>query len=395
LGEISLTNDLSLSNVLFVDSCSYNLLSIAQFCDLGLSCTLDDEGVTITNKKSNEVVFKGFCYGNLYLVDFTSREANLTTFLISTTSKGWLWHRLIAHIGMSQLKKAFKKGMALGVKDVTFQKDKLCSACQAGKQVTSHHPMKAYVSTTRPLELIHMDLFGQTTYKSPGGNLYCLVIVHDFSCYTWTFFLEDKGKTFDIFKKFATRAQNEFGSSMVKISSDNGSESRNTKVEEYCDGEGIKHEFSSTYTPQQNGVVERKNKTLITLARAMLDDYGVSQRFWAEAINTACHASNRVYLHRLLMKTPYELLIGRNPNISFFRVFSCKCFMFKNRKHLGKFESRVDEGIFVGYASNPKAYRVFNNSTRVIEETCDVEFDESNGSQGDGFHCDDVGKEPL
>jgi hypothetical protein len=109
LGEISLTNDLSLSNVLFVDSCSYNLLSIAQFCDLGLSCTFDDEGFTNTNKKTNEVVFKGFHYGNLYLVDFTSREANLTICLISTTSKGSLWHRRIAHIGMSQLKKLSRK----------------------------------------------------------------------------------------------------------------------------------------------------------------------------------------------------------------------------------------------------------------------------------------------
>jgi hypothetical protein len=182
---------------------------------------------------------------------------------------------------------------------------------------------------------------------------------------------------------------------MVKIRSDNGSEFRNTKVEEYCDGEGIKHECSSSYTPQQNGVVERKNKTLIILARTMLDDYWVSQRFWAEAINTACHASNRVYIHRLMMKTPYELLIGRKPNISYFQVFDCKCFIFKKRKHLGKFESRVDEDIFVVYASNSKAYRVFNNCTRVIEETCDVEFDESNGSQGDGFCCDDVGKQPL
>jgi hypothetical protein len=290
---------------------------------------------------------------------------------------------------MSQLKKAFKKGMILGVKEVTFEKDKLSSACQAGKQVASHHPMKAYVSTTR-----HWSSFTWTSSDllHTCGDLYCLVIVDDYSCYTWTFFLDDKGKTFYIFKKFATRAQNEFGSSMVKIRSDNGSEFHNTRVEEYCDGEGIKHEFSSTYTPQQNGVVERKNKTLITLARAMLDDYGVSQRFLAEAINTACHASNRVYLHRLMMKTPYELLIGRNPNISYFRVFGCKCFIFKKRKHLGKFESRVDEGIFVGYASNSKAYRVFNNSTRVIEETCDVEFDESNGSHGDGFCCDDVGK---
>jgi hypothetical protein len=112
---------------------------------------------------------------------------------------------------MSQLKKALKKGMILGVKDVRFEKNKLCSACQAGKQVASHHPVKAYVSTTRPLEHIHMDLFGPTTYKSLGGNLYCLFIVDDYSRYAWTFFLEDRGKTFDIFKKFATRAQNEFG----------------------------------------------------------------------------------------------------------------------------------------------------------------------------------------
>jgi hypothetical protein len=96
-----------------------------------------------------------------------------------------------------------------------------------------------------------------------------------------------------------------------------------------------------------------------------------------------------------MMKTPYELLNGRKPNISYFWVFGCKCFIFKKSKHLEKFESRVDEGIFFGYASNSKEYREFNNSTLVIEETYDVEFDESNGSQGDGFCCDDVGKEPL
>jgi transposase InsO family protein len=193
---------------------------------------------------------------------------------------------------------AFKKGMILGVKDVTFEKDKLYSACQTGKQVASHHPMKAYVSTTRPLELIHMDLFGPTTYKSLGGNLYCLVIVDDYSRYTWTFFLEDKGKTFDIFKKFATRAQNEFGSSMVKIRSDNGSEFRNTRVEEYCDGEGIKHEFSSTYTPQQNGVLKRKNKTLITLQELCWMTMGFHKGFgkklstWHAMLQIECISTN-------------------------------------------------------------------------------------------------------
>jgi transposase InsO family protein len=99
---------------------------------------------------------------------------------------------------------------------------------------------------------------------------------------------------------------------------------KNARVDEYCDDKGIKHEFSSKYTPEQNGIVERKNRTLIDMARSMLAEYNVSDSYWAEAINTACHASNRLYCHKLLKKTPYELLIGRKPNISYFRVFGCK-----------------------------------------------------------------------
>src|SRR6185437_12891741 len=395
LGKVAIIKDLSISNVLLVESVSFNLLSIAQLCDLGLICTFSDSEVVVTSMEDKSLIFKGFRHGNIYLVDFSYNDASLATCLFSKNSMGWLWHRRIAHIGMSQLKKAFKRGMVVSVKDVTFDKNKLCSACQAGKQFASSHPMKAYLSTSRSLELLHMDLFGPTTYKSLGGNLYCLVIVDDYSRYTWTFFLEDKSKTMGIFKIFVKQAQNEFESSVVKVRSDNGTEFRNTQVEELSNDLGIKHEFSSTYTPQQNGVVERKNKTLITLARAMLDDYDISQRFWAEAINTACHASNRVYLHRFLKKTLYELLIGRKPNISYFRVFGCKCYIFKKRKHLGKFESRCDVGFLVGYSSNSKAYRVFNSATSNIEETCDVEFGEINGSQGEVFSCDDVGDEPL
>ena len=118
---------------------------------------------------------------------------------------------------MSQLNKAFKRGMVVGVKDVIVDKNKLCSACQAGKQFASSHPMKAYLSTSRCLELLHMDLFGPTTYKSLGGNLYCLVIVDDYSRYTWTFFLENKSKIVGIFKIFIKQAQNEFESSVVKV----------------------------------------------------------------------------------------------------------------------------------------------------------------------------------
>jgi transposase InsO family protein len=214
---------------------------------------------------------------------------------------------------------------------------KPCSACQAGKQVANTHPTKTFMSTSRPLELLYMDLFGSTTYASAGGNLYCLVIVDDFSRYTWVFFLHDKFEVASIFKKFAKKAQNEFDCKIKKIRSDNGKEFDSTNIHEYCDEIRIKHEVSATYTPQQNGVVERKNRTLITLARTMIDEYNTPERFWAEAVNTACYASNILCPHRLLEKTPYELLNGKKPDVSFFRVFGCKCYIYKKHHHLGKF----------------------------------------------------------
>jgi hypothetical protein len=171
---------------------------------------------------NESMVFKGFRYSNLYLVDFTSEDANLRTCLFTKASLGWLWHRRLAHVGMSTLKKVLKKDMVKGLKDVVFEKDKPCSACQARKQIANTHPTKTFISTSRPLELLHMDLFGPTTYASAGGNLYCLVIVDDFSRYTWVFFLHDKSEVASLFKKFAKKAQNEFDCKIKKIRSDNG-----------------------------------------------------------------------------------------------------------------------------------------------------------------------------
>jgi transposase InsO family protein len=165
------------------------------------------------------------------------------------------------------------------------------------------------MTTSRPLELLHMDLFGPVAYLSIGGSKYGLVIVDDFSRFTWVFFLQDKLETQGTLKCFLRRAQNEFELKVKKIRSDNGSEFKNLQVEEYLEEEGIKHEFSSPYTPQQNGVVERKNRTLINMARTMLGEFKTPERFWSEAVNIACHAINRLYLHRLLKKTSYELLI--------------------------------------------------------------------------------------
>jgi transposase InsO family protein len=190
---------------------------------------------------------------------------------------------------MKKLHKLLKGEHVLGLTDVCFEKDRPCAACQAGKQVGTTHPSKNGMTTSRPLELLHMDLFGVVAYFSIKGSKYGLVIFDDFSRFTWVFFLQDKSETQSTLKHFLWRAQNEFELKVKKIRSDNGSEFKNLQVEEYLEEEGIKHEFSAPYTPQQNGVVERKNVTLIDMARTMLGEYKTPERFWSEAVNIACH----------------------------------------------------------------------------------------------------------
>jgi transposase InsO family protein len=150
------------------------------------------------------------------------------------------------------------------------------------------------MTTIRPLEMLHMDLFGPIAYISIGGNKYGLIIVDDYSRFTWVFFLQDKSETQEMRKKFLRMAQNEFDVKVKKIRSGNGTEFKNTQVEDSLDEECIKHKFSAPYTPQQNGLAERKNCTLLEMARTMFDEYKTSDRFWVEAINTACHATNRL-----------------------------------------------------------------------------------------------------
>jgi hypothetical protein len=156
----------------------------------GYNCIFTDIGVTVFRRSDDLVAFKGVLEGQLYLVDFN--RAELDTCLIVKTNMGWLWHRRLAHVGMKNLHKLLKGEYILGLTNVHFKKDRICSACQEGKQVGVHHPHKNIVTTDKPLELLHMDLFGPIAYISIDGSKYFLIIVDDYSHFTWVFFLQDK-----------------------------------------------------------------------------------------------------------------------------------------------------------------------------------------------------------
>ncbi|GJY37925.1 retrovirus-related pol polyprotein from transposon TNT 1-94, partial [Tanacetum coccineum] len=267
-----------------------------------------------------------------------------------------------------------KKGlyvMKLGNKP----KDKICLAT-IGENSTLWH--RRLVSTTRCLELLHMDLFGPSAVRSYGGNRYTLVIVDDYSRYTWTRFLKDKTEAFDQFEIFSRKIQNQLGCSIVSIRTDHGREFDNeVQFGEFCNANGITHNFSAPRTPQSNGVVERKNRTLQEMSRTMLNEQSLPQNFWCNAVDTSTYILNRILNRSILGKTSYELLRGRKPTFDYFRVFGSKCFILNTKYYLTKFDPKSYEGVFLGYSQNSKAYIIFNKHTRKIKESLNVTFDET------------------
>jgi hypothetical protein len=204
LGKIAISINHSISDVYLVESLDYKLLLVSQLCEMAYNCLFTNECVTVFRRGDDSVAFKGELKGRLYLVDFSSDKAQLDTCLLAKSSLSWLWHRRLAHVGMNNPNKLLKGEHILGLTNINFEKNRICSACQAGKQVGAPHPVKNVLTTTRPLELLHMDIFGLVAYVSIGGNKYGFVIVDDYARYTWVFFVKNKSKVHEIFKKFAS-----------------------------------------------------------------------------------------------------------------------------------------------------------------------------------------------
>ncbi|GJW76966.1 putative ribonuclease H-like domain-containing protein [Tanacetum coccineum] len=208
-------------------------------------------------------------------------------------------------------------------------------------------------------------------------KMYCLVVTDDFSRFSWVFFLATKDETNEILKTFITAIENLIDLSVKVIRCENGTEFKNRVMNQFCEMKGNKREFSVARTSQQNGVAERKNRTLIEDVRTMLVDLKLPTTFWAEAVNTACYVQNRMLVIKPHNKTPYELFLGRKPALSFIRPFGCPVIILNTIDHLGKFDGKADEGFFVGYSTNSKAFRVFNSRTRIVEENLHVHFNEN------------------
>nr|GFB51269.1 integrase, catalytic region, zinc finger, CCHC-type, peptidase aspartic, catalytic [Tanacetum cinerariifolium] len=221
-----------------------------------------------------------------------------------------------------------------------------------------------------------MDLCGPMRIASINRKRYILVIVDDYSRYTWVHFLRSKDVAPEVIITFLKRITVLLQSPVIIIRTDNGTEFKNKVLKVYFDSVGISHQMSSVRTPQQNGVVERRNRTLVEAARTMLIFSRASLFSWAEAIATACFTQNCSIIHRRFNKTPYELINGRKPDISFLHAFGALCYPKNDHEDIRKLGAKGDIGFFIGYSADSCAYRIYNCRTKKIMETMNVSFDE-------------------
>ncbi|GJU48345.1 ribonuclease H-like domain-containing protein [Tanacetum coccineum] len=346
------TGKLDFEDVYFVKELQFNLFSVSQMCDKKNSVLFTDTGCFVLSPDfkladESQVLLK-VTRKNMYSVDMKN---------------------IVPKESLTCL-----ENLVRGLPSKRFENDQTCVACLKGKQHKASCKSKIQNSISQPLFMLHMDLFGPTFVSSLMHKKYGLVVTDDYSRYTWVFFLATKDETTGILKKFITEIENLVDKKVKIIRCDNGTEFKNSVMNDFCAMKGIRREFSVARTPQQNGVAERRNRTLIEAARTMLADSKLPTTFWAEAVNTACYVQNRVLVVKPHNKTPYELFRGRTPSLSFMRPFGCHVTILNTLDHLGKFDGKSDDGFFVGYSLNSKAFRVYNIRTRKVEENLHVRF---------------------
>ncbi|GKA60831.1 integrase, catalytic region, zinc finger, CCHC-type containing protein, partial [Tanacetum coccineum] len=343
--------DSVISRVYYVEGLGHNLFSVDQFCESDLEVAFRKHTCFVRDIDGVDLI-KGIRGTNLYTISIEDMMRSSPIYLLSKSSKNksWLWHHRLNHLNFDTLNDLARKDLVRGLPRLKFEKDHLCSACQHGKRRKATHKPKTINTITEVLHTLYMDLCGPLRVQCINGKKYILVIVDDYSRFTWVKFLRSKDETPVFVINLLKQLQVSLNKIVRFMRTDNGTEF--------------------------NDVVERRNCTLVEAARTMLIFSKAPLFLWAEAVATACYTQNRSLIHTLHNKTPYELVHDKKPDLSFLRIFGALCYPTNDSEDLGKLKAKADIGFFVGYAPNRKGYRIYNKRTRQIMETIHVTFDE-------------------
>lgn len=287
-----------------------------------------------------------------------------------------LWHKRLGHLSEGGIQK-LQKGLVSGLPQDLSKSDKVCENCIMGKQSRTSFSQRSKGKRAKEiLELVHSDLCGPMDDDSIGGAKYFMTLIDDKTRKTFVYFLRYKSEVFNVFQNFKTMVEKQTGCKIKKLRSDNGKEYVNKRMEEYLQNKGIIHQLSAPYTPEQNGVAERANRTIVEKVRSIIYDAGLEKKFWAEAVNTIVYLKNRSPTIALVNETPEEAWCKEKPSVNHLRIFGCKAFVQIPKSQRRKLDMKSTECIFVGYEENSKAYRLFDEKKKKIIISANVVFDE-------------------
>ncbi|KAM2091058.1 hypothetical protein ACFX1T_029593 [Malus domestica] len=364
-----------IQEVMLVPGLEENLLSVGQMMENGYYLLFGGDVVNI---------FDGWSLDNLVVrVHMTNNRCFPLTMLPATqyalradiTHCSQIWHKRLGHLNEKSLKVLEEQGLVHGLPKLEMSQS-VCEGCMLGKQHRDSFPSQSTWRAKDPLELIHTDICGPMQVESHSGNKYFLLFTDDCTRMSWVYFLRNKSEAFESFKKFKAMTELQCGYKVKCLRSDRGGEFLSAEFDKYCNGQGIQRQLTMAYTPQQNGVSERKNRTVVEMAKSMLHEKNLPYAFWAEAVNTAVYLINRCPTKALKKSIPFEAYSGRKPGIAHLKIFGSLCYVHipSNLRH--KLEQNSHKCIFVGYGSSEKGYRLFDPISRKIVLSRDVTFDE-------------------
>ncbi|GAB6033792.1 hypothetical protein CHUAL_013970 [Chamberlinius hualienensis] len=282
----------------------------------------------------------------------------------------WIWHRRLCHPSFQTLKQMVENGTVHGLPRKMLFDAKDCEDCRRNKMTRSSHPPMQVVSTRRPLELIHMDIWGPNPVESRDGHRYFISFIDDYTRHVHAVPLKQKSEAVEAFEKYMKRVERLHTTTIKAIRSDNGLEFCNFRMQQLTESLGIEHQHTNIYTPEQNGVAERFNRTLIEKVRLMLNSAQLPKSFWAEALVCAAYTVNRLTNKRWKFNTPTDLWTGRAPTVKHLRAFGTKAKVHVPKQQRDKLDPTAMDGIIVGYANKTVGYRVFiPQNNRVIESS--------------------------
>ncbi|GJS69488.1 retrovirus-related pol polyprotein from transposon TNT 1-94 [Tanacetum coccineum] len=308
---------------------------------------------------------------DLYIISLqeTSSITPICFMAKALPTQAWLWHRRLSHLNFDYINQVLNKDVVIGLLKLKYVKDQLCSSCEVSKAKISSFKTKVVPSSKGRLNLLHMDLCGPMRVDSINGKKYILVIVDDYSRYTWTLFLRSKDETPEVLIDFLKMIQRNLQAQVIIVCTDRGTEFLNKTLSAYFKEEGIEHQTSTARTPEQNGVVERQNRTLVEAARTMLLTSKLPLFFWVKAITTACYTQNRSIIIPTHEKTSYHIINDRKPSIKHFQIFGCTCYITRDGENLDKMKEKGDPCVMASDYDNSDPVPLLNNVSPLAHAT--------------------------